>query len=153
MTSNEATIRELYRVAEVKDIDAFVALFAHDGYFWDTSAGVKYVGADIGRPVEIYGNAFADMHRALGNLTVAGDTVIVELTLNGTHTGPLALPAGTIAPTGREMHAPCCDVFQLKDGKVASFHCYPAASIILGQLGVLGHLEAALEAPALPASA
>jgi ketosteroid isomerase-like protein len=38
------------------------------------------------------------------------------------------------------MHAPCCDVFHLKDGKVTSFHCYTAATIILGQLGVLGNL-------------
>jgi ketosteroid isomerase-like protein len=23
------------------------------------------------------------------------------------------------------MRAPCCDVFNLKDGKIVSFHCYP----------------------------
>lgn len=144
MTTNEAVIRELYRTAEVKDVDAFVALFAEGGYFWDVSAGAKYYGADIGNTVEIYAKAFHDMHRELGNFYVMGDVVIVELTLNGTQTGPLALPAGTIGPTGREMHAPCCDVFHLKDGKVTSFHCYTAATIILGQLGVLGNLGASL---------
>jgi hypothetical protein len=62
--------------------------------------------------------------------------------LNGTHEGPLELPAGTIPATGKEIHAPCCDVFQLANGKVKSFHCYTAATILLGQLGVLGNLGA-----------
>lgn len=143
MPTNEEVIRELYRTAEVKDVKAFVTLFAENGYFWDVSAGAKYHGADIGKTVEIYATAFHDMHRELGNFYVTDDVVIVELTLNGTQTGPLALPAGTIPPTGKEMHAPCCDVFHLKDGKVTSFHCYTAATIILGQLGVLGNLGVA----------
>jgi ketosteroid isomerase-like protein len=69
----------------------------------------------------------------------------VELSLNGTHKGPLALPAGIISATGKEMHAPCCDVFRLKDGKVQSFNCYTAATIMMGQLGVLSNLEAAIK--------
>lgn len=145
MPTNEDIIREFYRTAEVKDVQGFVALFGDDGYFWDVSAGAKYYGADIGKTVEIYATAFHDMHRELGNFYVVGDVVIVELSLNGTQTGPLAMPAGTIPPTGKEMHAPCCDVFHLKDGKVTSFHCYTAATIILGQLGVLGNLAAAFQ--------
>ncbi|WP_368518550.1 nuclear transport factor 2 family protein [Rhizobium sp.] len=145
MSTNEKIIRELYRTAEVKDVAAFVALFAEGGYFWDVSAGAKYYGADIGKTVDIYATAFHDMHRELGNFYVTDDVVIVELTLNGTHSGPLALPAGTIPATGKEMHAPCCDVFHLKDGKVTSFHCYTAATIILGQLGVLGNLGASFQ--------
>lgn len=145
MPTNEDVIRELYRTAEVRDVTAFVALFAENGYFWDVSAGAKYYGADIGKTVEIYATAFQDMHRELGNFYVTDDMVIVELTLNGTHTGPLALPVGTIPPTGKEMHAPCCDVFHLKDGKVTSFHCYTAATIIFGQLGILGNLAASLQ--------
>lgn len=145
MPTNEEIIRELYRTAEVKDVAAFVALFAEGGYFWDVSAGAKYYGADIGKTVDIYATAFHDMHRELGNFYVTDNVVIVELTLNGTHSGPLALPAGTIPATGKEMHAPCCDVFHLKDGKVTSFHCYTAATIIFGQLGVLGNLAASLQ--------
>ena len=144
MTDNERIIRNLYEVAEVQDAATFTALFADDGYFYDVSAGQKYYGDDIGKTVTIYATAFPDMHRALGKFTVSGDTVVVELSLNGTHKGPLALPAGTIPPTGKEMHTPCCDVFVVRDSKVASFHCYTAATILLGQLGVLGNLGAVL---------
>jgi hypothetical protein len=142
MPTNEEIIRNLYKVAELKDVSGFVNLFTKDGYFYDVSAGQKYYGQDIGKTVEIYAQAFPDMHRELYDLYTSGDRVIVELSLNGTHKGPLALPAGTLPATGNEIHAPCCDVFFLESGKVKSFHCYTAATILLGQLGVLGNLGA-----------
>ncbi|ATB42154.1 hypothetical protein CYFUS_007631 [Cystobacter fuscus] len=145
MTKNEQVIRALYEAAEVQDVKKFVSLFANDGYFYDVSAGRKYRGDEIGRTVEIYATAFPDMHRALDKFYVSGDVVVVELSLNGTHRGPLELPVGTIPATGKEIHAPCCDVFHLKDGKVQSFHCYTAATILLGQLEVLTNLEAAIK--------
>lgn len=144
MTDNERLIRKLYEVAEVQDASGFVALFNHDGHFWDVSADAKYFGSDIGKTVDIYSMAFPDMHRELEAVYVTGDTVIVELSLNGTHRGPLALAAGTIPASGKKMHTPCCDVFRVKNGKVQSFHCYTAATILFAQLGVLGNLGAAM---------
>jgi ketosteroid isomerase-like protein len=146
MSKNESIIRELYRRAEVQDAAAFVEMFTRDGYFNDISAGQKYVGQDVGKTVDVYATAFPDMHRALEQVEAMGDVVVVQLTLNGTHRGPLALPAGTIAPTQQTIHTPCCDVFRLKDGKVASFDCYTAATILFAQLGILGSLAAALQA-------
>jgi ketosteroid isomerase-like protein len=132
-TPNERVVRTLYSHAEgnSKDTAKFVSLFADGGYFYDVSAGKKYYGADIGVTVDIYAAAFPDMHRELYNVYVSGDLIVVELSLNGTHKGGLVLPAGTILPTGKEIHAPCCDVFHLKDGKVVSFHCYVAVPILL----------------------
>jgi steroid delta-isomerase-like uncharacterized protein len=146
MTTNEKIIREAYRTAEVKDSKAFVDLFAKDGYFWDVSAGVKYYGNDIGKTVDIYAEAFPDMHRELLKFFVKEeDVIIVELTLNGTHKGPLALPAGSIPATNKIMSAPCCDVFYLENGKIKAFHCYNAGTIIFAQLGVLSNLSAAIK--------
>ena len=146
-SENEKVIRELYRIAEIQDSKAFNALFTEDGYFWDVSAGVKYYGEDIGNTVDIYAQAFPDMHRELYEFYVSDDenVVIVELSLNGTHKGPLKMPAGIIAATGNVINAPCCDVFHLENGKVKSFHCYTAGTILLGQLGVLGNLGAAFQ--------
>lgn len=145
MLDNKAIILELYRRAEVQDAAGFTDMFAPGGYFADISAGQKYVGADIGKTVDVYARAFPDMHRALDEIIVMGDVVVVQLSLNGTHRGPLVLPNGTIAPTQNTIHAPCCDVFRLKDGKVVSFDCYTAATILFAQLGVLGNLAAALQ--------
>ena len=143
---NEQFIRHLYYLAEAtsKDTPKFVSLFAEGGYFYDVAGGRKYYGSDIGMTVDVYAAAFPDMHRELDSFYFYdNNVVIVELSLNGTHRGDLALPAGTIPPTGKEFHAPCCDVFHLKDGKVTSFHCYVAVPIMLAQLGVLMNLGAA----------
>jgi hypothetical protein len=84
------------------------------------------------------------MHRELYKFYVADDIVVVQLALQGTHTGPLEMPFGTIPATGKRMDAPCCDVFQLKDGKILRFDCHPSGTVILSQLGVLANLQAVL---------
>ena len=145
-SENEKLVRSLYAVAETQDSKLFTSLFTEDGYFYDVSAGVKYYGKEIGKTVDIYATAFPDMHRDLIDIYVKDDEnlVIVELTLNGTHKGPLELPVGIIPATGKVMQTPCCDVFHIENGKVKSFHCYTAGTIMFGQLGVLGNLSAAL---------
>jgi ketosteroid isomerase-like protein len=144
---NEQLIRRLYHLAEAtsKDTPKFVSLFADGGYFYDVAGGQKYYGADIGLTVDVYAAAFPDMHRKLDSLYFHDNVVIVELSLNGTHKGDLAMPAGRIPATGKEIHAPCCDVFHVEGGKVTSFHCYVAVPILLGQLGVLMNLGAAIK--------
>ena len=95
MTANEAAIRNAYQVAENKDVEGWIRCFTETGTFTDESVGVTYRGEELGRTVEVYAAAFPDMHRELFRFFEAGDTVIVELALQGTHKGPLALPAGT----------------------------------------------------------
>jgi ketosteroid isomerase-like protein len=145
MTANEAAVRKTYQTAEQKDIPGFVNCFTEDGTFTDESIEVTYRGPkELGRTVEIYAAAFPDMHRELYAFYVVGDTVIVELALQGTHNGPLHLPMGVIPPTGKKMNAPCCDVFQMTNGKIKSFNCYPSGTVVLTQLGILQKLETVL---------
>jgi hypothetical protein len=94
--------------------------------------------------VDVYATAFLDIHREFYNMYFHDDVVAVELSLNGTHKGVLAVHTGVILPTNKEMHAPCCDVYQLKDGKGLSFHCYFAVPILLEQIGVHKNLSAAI---------
>lgn len=141
--SNEQIVRNLYQAAEVQDSKLFASMFTPDGYFWDVSAGKKYYGEDIGLTVEIYAKAFPDMHRELLRVYVKDEEnmVMVELTLNGTQKGPLELPIGTIPPTGKTINAPCADFFYLENGKIKFFHCYTAATILFGQIGLLDKLK------------
>ncbi|OHV47396.1 nuclear transport factor 2 family protein [Pseudofrankia sp. BMG5.36] len=141
---NEEIIRNAYRIAEAKDTEGWLAAFTPDGTFTDESIGVTYRGQDRTFPLDNYGRAFSDMHRELHQVYVNGDMVIVQLALQGTHDGPLQAGDGIIAPTGNRMDAPCCDVFQLRDGRIERFDCYPSGTVILAQLGVLGALDAAI---------
>ena len=148
--TNEEFVRQAYAIAEVKDVAGWIACFNLDGVFVDMSVGMTYRGpGEVGKPVENYGTAFSDMHRELHDVYVSGDVVIVELALQGTHDGPLWLPQGILPPTGNRMDAPCCDVFRLVDGRIQLFDCYPSGTVILGQLGVLGNLGAALRQEAV----
>lgn len=141
---NEQLIRRLYRLADAtsKDTSQFVSFFANGGYFYDMAGGKKYYDSDIGLTMDVYAIAFPDMHRELDSFYFDDNVVVVELSLNGTHRGDLAMPAGTIPATGNEIHVPCCDVFHIDNGKVTSFHCYVAVPILLAQLGVLKNFGA-----------
>jgi ketosteroid isomerase-like protein len=134
---NEAIIRKAYQTAEDQDVAGWIAAFTEDGTFTDESIPYTYRGPkELGLTVEVYAKAFPDMHRELHTVYVVGNIVIVQLSLQGTHTGPLELPEGTVPPTGKRMDAPCCDVFELVDGKIKRFDCYPSGTVIAKQLGL-----------------
>ena len=146
--NNEQIVRRAYDVAEKVDLNAWVDCFTPDGTFTDFSINVTYRGADgpqgLGATVATYAKAFPDMHREIYRTWTLGDTVFVQLALQGTHKGPLKMAEGFIPATGKRMDAPCFDVFRLVNGKIASFHCYPSGTVVLSQLGVFGNLEAAI---------
>ena len=138
MPSNEEIIRELYAAGEGQgmDIEKFVSMFSDEGYMWDMASGTKFRGKAIGDSIAGFASAFPDVHRELLSIYVAENVVVVELATRGTHKGELALASGTLAPTGKAIDAPCCDIFKLKGGKVIESHCYNYPSVILQQLGV-----------------
>jgi ketosteroid isomerase-like protein len=140
----ETVVRNAYQVAEVKDVLGWIDVFTEDGTFTDMSIGVTYQGQHLGDTVEVYAKAFPDMHRELYRFYVSGNVVVVQLALQGTHNGPLQTPMGVIPPTGNKMDAPCCDVFEIENGKIKRFDCYPSGTIVFSQLGILGNIEAAV---------
>ena len=50
-----------------------------------------------------------DVHRDLRRVIVLGDTVAVELSIQGTFLGPLDTPAGVVQPTGAKIDVPTDD--------------------------------------------
>lgn len=137
-SANEKLIRDAYQIAEVKDGAGFAAMFTKEGYFWDVGSSVKYYGQDIGKPVEVLGAAFSDYHRELLEFYTLDDenVVIVELRLQGTHDRPLNI-GKTIAPTGKRMDLPCCDIWFIENGKIKAFHCYNYVILFFQQIGAL----------------
>lgn len=134
------TIRDLYAAAEGHSLDLakFVSCFSQDGYVRNVPAGVEFRGEHIAMVASGMADAFPDIHREILDIYAMNDVVVVELAIRGTHEGPLPTPEGTVPATGKAIDVPCCDVFHMKDGKVVSFHCYNAASILLQQLGLGG---------------
>jgi ketosteroid isomerase-like protein len=138
MPSNEEIIRELYAAGEGRGLDTkkFVSLFSEEGYMLDVPSGTKFRGQAIGDSIAALASAFPDVHRELLNFYVAENVVVVEHAIRGTHKGELTLGSKTLAPTGKTIDAPCCDVFKLEGGKITRFNCYNYPSVMLQQLGV-----------------
>ena len=139
-SQNEEIIRELYAAAEGQgmDITKFVSLFSDDGYMLDMASGTKFRGKAIGDSIASLVSAFPDVHRELLDLYVAENVVVVEIAIRGTHQGELSLASGTLAPTGKVIDVPGCDVYHLEGGKIMTFHCYHQASRMQQQLGLGG---------------
>src|SRR6266576_1813864 len=112
---NVAAVRNAYAVAERKDLEGWINLFTPDGVFVDNSVGATYRGRAFAVPCRNYGPAFSYIYRELHRIYVASNVVAVQLALQGTHDGPLQLPFGDLPSTGKQMDAPCCDVFELED--------------------------------------
>lgn len=136
MTDHLQTIRTLYASAEAStlDVETFLACFHDKGYARDIPTQTEFRGTDIAQVPNIMAVAFPDIHREIFSIDVLGDTVVVELAIQGTHLGTMMTPAGSLSPTGKKIDVPCCDIFRMKEGKVAAFHCYNAATIMQRQL-------------------
>jgi predicted ester cyclase len=137
MLDHEKVIRELYTYAEGKGLDTakFVSMFSDEGYMLDMASGTKFRGKAIGDSIAALASAFPDLHRKLLSIYVAENVVVVEIAIQGTHKGGLPLASGTLAPTGKTIDVPTCDIYHLEGGKVVSFNCYNLPSAMLRQLG------------------
>lgn len=148
MKSNEAVVREAYRLAEggLLDGPGFRALFTEDGTFNDVPNSRTVSGDQIPQALAGLASAFPDIHRELLEVHTLGDVVAVELRIQGTHLGAFPTPVGEIPPTGNRIDVPTADLWYLREGKVETFNCYNAANMWLAQLGVTPDFESAIEA-------
>ena len=83
-----------------------------------------------------WAKAMPDSKATFEREVASGDTVTLELTWRGTHTGPLQTPNGEIAPTGRQIEVRGVQVVELADGKAQSIRHYFDMATLLGQLGI-----------------
>ncbi|MGI8960536.1 MAG: ester cyclase [Bryobacteraceae bacterium] len=67
-----------------------------------------------------WATALPDSQATFNNAFVSGDTVVLEVTWHGTHKGPLQIPAGPVAATGKTIDIRACQVFQISGGKAQS---------------------------------
>ena len=149
-TDAETVVRAAYHAAEgnVLDVAGFIDLFAEDGVFNNVVAGETYRGEHLGDLVVFMGNLAPDLHRELHRVHVAGNIVAVELSIQGTATGPFPTPAGVIQPTGARLDIPTADFWYVENGKIKEFNCYVGVSVMLAQLGVQPDFASAVNAPA-----
>jgi predicted ester cyclase len=149
-TTAEAVVRQAYHAAEgsVLDVEGFKNLFAAGGVFNNVVAGDSYRGEHLGDMVVFMAQLAPDLHRELRRFHVTDDLVTVELTIEGTFTGPFQTPVGVIEPTGAKLSIPTADFWYIEDGKIKEFNCYVGISVMMAQLGVQFDFASAVSTPA-----
>lgn len=86
--------------------------------------------------VRAFWEALPDARIVVDNQFVAGEAVVAEGTLTGTHTGTFRAPQGEVPATGNSVRLRYASVKQIRDGKVAQEHLY------FDQLEFLQQIEA-----------
>jgi len=105
----------------------------HPEYTYTGGDGQVQKGPEAGLAMaQMFANAFPDGKGDIQKITAAGDIAIVEFTGRGTHTGDLM----GIAPTGRQVSIPVCDILEIRDGKIIAEREYMDMLHMMQQLGV-----------------
>jgi hypothetical protein len=140
--ANLAVVLRAYHAGEgdVLDAQGFMDLFAKDGVL-NGIGGVEgqtsLQGQQLGNLILFLGQFLPDIHRQLRKITVRGDVVSIELSIQGTFLGPFDTPAGVVKPTGATVDFPTADFWYLRNGKVEVFDCHIAFTTLYAQLGIL----------------
>jgi len=105
----------------------------HPQYTYTGGDGQLQKGPEAGMAVgQMFANAFPDGKIDVHAIHIAGSVAIVEFTGRGTHTGDLM----GIAPTGRQISIPVCDILEIRDGKIIAEREYMDMMHLMQQLGV-----------------
>jgi steroid delta-isomerase-like uncharacterized protein len=81
-------------------------------------------------------DAFPDMDIHIDNQIIGDGQIVNEISTTVKHTGPLQTPAGVVPPTGKTVNFTACEVWGVRDGKVASLRNYQDAASLMRQLGL-----------------
>jgi steroid delta-isomerase-like uncharacterized protein len=82
-----------------------------------------------------WAKAFPDSRATIHSTLASGNTVVIELTWQGTHNGPLETPGGPLAATGKRIEIRACQVTELASGKPKLQRHYFDMATLLQQVG------------------
>ncbi len=137
MTQNAETARRIYEAWNQRDFDGFADALAN-GEFLIMGSGERLAGREGAMEfAHRWANGFPDGRVTIDSVVESGDTVVVEFTGRGTHTGPLVTPMGEIPATGRTIELKLCDVSTFAaDGTVKTLRTYFDTGSLMTQLGL-----------------
>ena len=111
---------------------------APDSLYDEVGTSRRVEGADaIIQCLQAWKGAMPDSRGSVTNTLISGNTVVLEVTWQGTHTGPLVGLKGTVPATGKQQTTRTSWVLNFDGGKIkASRHYFDMLSF-MQQLGLL----------------
>ena len=120
------------------DWERFKAPLRDDAVYEELSTQRRTQGPDA--IVELskgWRKAFPDAKGTITKVIDGGDTVVLEITWSGTHSGELASAMGPIPPSYKKVTIPAVQVVTFKGDKVSDTKHYFDLMTMLGQIGAL----------------
>ena len=137
MADNAALARRVHDAWNERSIDEIVGMATPDAVITIVGSDATFTGADGIRAYnEMWSGGFPDGQVTVDRVIESGDTVVVEFTGRGTHTGTLTTSMGSIPATGRSLTLQLCDVMEFQDGKLKSQRTYFDTGSMMAQLGL-----------------
>jgi steroid delta-isomerase-like uncharacterized protein len=133
------SLLDLYnsRLSDPAWLDKSMAAFAEDSEYIDVPSGATLQGPDgFRRLVLFFAETFPESRTELTNAFATEDQVVLEGIFQRTHTGPLHLPTEDLPTKGHSVGMRICEVIQIRNGKIVSFHTYYDMTTLLDQLGL-----------------
>jgi steroid delta-isomerase-like uncharacterized protein len=143
--ANAALAQKIYQLWSNNKFDEVLALTAEDVEVTLVPFGQTFYGHEgFLAFMKSFKTAFPDITITQVIKQIATDEAVVsEFKAQGTHTGPLMTPAGEVPPTGQEVNLTVCEVWEIRNGKLAAFRNYQDAATMMRQLGLLPEPAAA----------
>ena len=122
-----------------KDWNKARSLLTPDFVYDEVATQRKVQGADETIALwQGWAKAFPDSQGIIQSALASGNTVFLEVTWKGTHTGPLQTPKGTVPATGKPIQVRACAVLEM-DGERARLERHYFDMVTLNQqLGISG---------------
>lgn len=122
-----------------KDWNAVRAAITDDFVYDEVGSRRKVQGADQTMSLlKAWAAAIPDGKASFDNALVCGETVVLEVTWRGTHTGPLQTPRGQLAPTGKQIEVRACTALEVAGDRVRAQRHYFDMATLMEQLGQTG---------------
>src|SRR2546423_10185582 len=136
--SSTDVARENVEAFNAGDWDRFKATLA-DGCVYDELATQRHIEGQDGIVEANQGwrEAFPDAHGTVERSMADNGTVTLEITWEGTQTGPLHMPTGDIPPSSRHVVVKAVEVFDVEDDKIRESHHYFDMMALLQQIGAV----------------
>ena len=134
---------DLIRIAR-ENIDAFNAAdwqrfrapLAPDSVYNELGTQRRIQGPDqIVETLKGWKQAMPDAKGTVTNAFASGNTVALEITWEGTHTGPLVGPGGTIPASGKRQVTPAAWLLTFEGDKIKESHHYFDMMTLRQQIG------------------
>jgi steroid delta-isomerase-like uncharacterized protein len=126
------------------DWERFKELHTPDVVYDEVATGRRFEGIeDVVEVNRSWKDAFPDAKGTVGKLSASGDTVTVEITWEGTQSGPLEGPSGELPPSNRRATVRAVQILEFADGRIKENRHYFDSLGMYAQLGVFEQAGAA----------